>query len=164
MWFIAIFIVLCLGIQIYAFRQISNLKNRVEYVKKLSHRVIDKVVCERRVIELQCLLSFAFFVSLGVIFMHFCMEEQNVWYFLCAAGLLLVQSLFTVLLVKSIKLSQRISDLWKKGYDKNSLLYEKQRVFLWALMLFIYTKIDTFILQKGVLLLDKLSIIWWNNP
>ena len=111
MWFIAIFIVLCLGIQIYAFRQISNLKNRVEYVKKLSHRVIDKVVCERRVIELQCLLSFAFFVSLGVIFMHFCMEEQNVWYFLCAAGLLLVQLLFTVLLVKSIKLSQRISDL-----------------------------------------------------
>ena len=111
MLFIAIFIVLCLGIQIYAFRQISNLKNRVEYVKKLSHRVIDKVVYDRKVIELQCLLSFAFFVSLGVIFMHFCLEEKNVWYFICAAGLLIVQLLFTVLLIKSIKLSQRISDL-----------------------------------------------------
>lgn len=111
MWFIAIFIVLCLGIQIYAFRQISKLQSKVEYVKKLSHRVIDKVVCEKKIVELQSLLGFAFLVSLGVIFMHFCMEEQNVWYFICAVGLLLEQLLFTVLLVKSIKLSQRISDL-----------------------------------------------------
>ena len=108
------FIVGSLALNIYGVCALKKCDKNVRYVKKLPHRVIDKVQLVRKIHEIGAFLGFGFFVTFGVIFMWFWALEAQVSDSIAniiTVGLVVGDVLFALLFLWSINTYQRICEL-----------------------------------------------------
>lgn len=111
-----IFIVFCVGLDFYTFRKIKECRREVKYIltNKIAHRVISKVVLERKIIEIHSVLFFSLAVTGVIGFMHFMVGDQfgiGIWNSLIACALVLVFVIFGLLFVQSALVERQIDQL-----------------------------------------------------
>ena len=113
MFLLFIFIIIGIGINTYAFREITRCKNKTKDTlkRKVSPRGIIKVSLQKKILESQSFLFFGFCIGSIITVMHMGIRNQfpnNILENILFGGLVLVVFSFGLQLIWATKVSQKI--------------------------------------------------------